>query len=335
MLKRRRSWWRRQPIFNLAILEEEEELKNQGGGGGGGGHHRLSDLPDSILTSILSRLKAREMMQTCILSKRWRNIWASACNIISSHAETWILYALKHNTKNLRIRLQLDEVIELRDCLFTSESLENLELFVEATEDANIKTDMIYLPRLRNLDFCSLALGGDFMEKLLFGCPASSQTLKHIFIRNCFVYDKQQVTVKLAICTPNVKYLRFHVMGDTKLEITFNGMCNVTTAHLTVYSSQFSNSHLLCSFSGLDYLHLSSNKFMEMLEEELKRCPTFHNLKNLSLGSCCVICAFVLMSPFLKRCPNLENLFLFHSEYSYKMEIIKTHSKQNYYFVTV
>ncbi|KAJ3671172.1 hypothetical protein LUZ60_008598 [Juncus effusus] len=38
---------------------------------------RLSSLPDSVLTEILSLLKAREMVQTCILSSRWRNLWAS------------------------------------------------------------------------------------------------------------------------------------------------------------------------------------------------------------------------------------------------------------------
>ncbi|KAJ4779320.1 F-box/RNI-like superfamily protein [Rhynchospora pubera] len=38
---------------------------------------RLSDLPNVLLIKILSSLKAREVAQTCILSKRWRNLWAS------------------------------------------------------------------------------------------------------------------------------------------------------------------------------------------------------------------------------------------------------------------
>ncbi|KAJ4759951.1 hypothetical protein LUZ62_070326 [Rhynchospora pubera] len=38
---------------------------------------RLSSLPDDILIHILSFLRTREAVQTCILSKRWRNTWAS------------------------------------------------------------------------------------------------------------------------------------------------------------------------------------------------------------------------------------------------------------------
>ncbi|XP_044960231.1 uncharacterized protein LOC123411368 isoform X1 [Hordeum vulgare subsp. vulgare] len=39
---------------------------------------RLSDLPDALLHHIMSFLKAWEMVGTCRLSRRWRNLWASA-----------------------------------------------------------------------------------------------------------------------------------------------------------------------------------------------------------------------------------------------------------------
>ncbi|KAG2566365.1 hypothetical protein PVAP13_7NG196491 [Panicum virgatum] len=40
-----------------------------------GGGDRLSALPDHLLHEIMSRMKARQMVQTCALSRRWRHLW--------------------------------------------------------------------------------------------------------------------------------------------------------------------------------------------------------------------------------------------------------------------
>lgn len=59
---------------------------NRAGGGASGGRgrgdpdpdaDRLSALPDSLLHQILSFLKAWEVVRTCMLSRRWRRVWAS------------------------------------------------------------------------------------------------------------------------------------------------------------------------------------------------------------------------------------------------------------------
>jgi len=44
---------------------------------GGGGDDRLSALPDCLLHEIMSRMKARQVVQTCVLSARWRHLWRS------------------------------------------------------------------------------------------------------------------------------------------------------------------------------------------------------------------------------------------------------------------
>uniref|UniRef100_A0ACD5VFT5 Uncharacterized protein n=1 Tax=Avena sativa TaxID=4498 RepID=A0ACD5VFT5_AVESA len=41
------------------------------------GGDRLSDLPDYLLHSVLSSLRSRQMVQTCLLSRRWRHLWRS------------------------------------------------------------------------------------------------------------------------------------------------------------------------------------------------------------------------------------------------------------------
>ncbi|CAO2189384.1 unnamed protein product [Urochloa humidicola] len=47
-------------------------------GGGDDGDDRLSGLPDEILVLIMGHLKAWEAVRTCVLSRRWRNLWAYA-----------------------------------------------------------------------------------------------------------------------------------------------------------------------------------------------------------------------------------------------------------------
>ncbi|PUZ47245.1 hypothetical protein GQ55_7G149100 [Panicum hallii var. hallii] len=40
-----------------------------------GGGDRLSALPDHLLHEVMSHMKARQMVQTCVLSRRWRHLW--------------------------------------------------------------------------------------------------------------------------------------------------------------------------------------------------------------------------------------------------------------------
>ncbi|CAN6228212.1 unnamed protein product [Urochloa humidicola] len=43
----------------------------------GDNRDRLSALPDSLLLEIMSHMKARQVVQTCVLSTRWRHLWRS------------------------------------------------------------------------------------------------------------------------------------------------------------------------------------------------------------------------------------------------------------------
>ncbi|CAL5007742.1 unnamed protein product [Urochloa decumbens] len=57
--------------------------RGRGRGGGRGGRvelaaDRLSALPDALLHHVMSFMKAWDVVRTCVLSRRWRNLWASA-----------------------------------------------------------------------------------------------------------------------------------------------------------------------------------------------------------------------------------------------------------------
>ncbi|KEH25353.1 F-box/RNI/FBD-like domain protein [Medicago truncatula] len=48
---------------------------------------RLSELPDCVLLHILSLLKTKHAVQTCILSTRWKNLWKRLSNLIVSSSQ--------------------------------------------------------------------------------------------------------------------------------------------------------------------------------------------------------------------------------------------------------
>lgn len=71
---------------------QEQEVDNEAGKGG---HYndqptkrskscldRISELPDSVLTYILSLLPTRDAVKTSVLSQRWRHMWALISSLI-------------------------------------------------------------------------------------------------------------------------------------------------------------------------------------------------------------------------------------------------------------
>lgn len=54
-----------------------------------GGEDRISDLHDDLLLRVLSLLPAHEAVRTCVLSRRWREVWKSTRILRFTKAEAW------------------------------------------------------------------------------------------------------------------------------------------------------------------------------------------------------------------------------------------------------
>ncbi|XP_047057975.1 uncharacterized protein LOC124664515, partial [Lolium rigidum] len=68
--------------------------------------------------------------------------------------------------------------------------------------------------------------------------------------------------------------------------------------------------HILESLSRATSLELLTDAGEVVLSRELKRCPTFSNLKTLSLGEWCMAADFDALIFLLQHSPNIERLFL-------------------------
>ncbi|KAJ4783371.1 FBD-associated F-box protein [Rhynchospora pubera] len=167
---------------------------------------RLSDLPDDLLLHIMCFLPTRLAVNTCILSKRWRNLWrylpclhfdayhddnfvqfiTSFFNLRSNcHIDTFQLHGLAMNHCWLATRPLVTQVLESRprvlsiksgvsswgqldfDSVFTCASVEKMEL----VEVFFPRKSPITLFNLKRLNLTRTELDGECVNNLISGCP--------------------------------------------------------------------------------------------------------------------------------------------------------------------
>ncbi|CAL5067923.1 unnamed protein product [Urochloa decumbens] len=64
------------------------------------GGDRLSALPDHLLHEIMSHMKARQMVQTCSLSRRWRRLWPNVPRLDIDQREFPVTFAPDRGYRN-------------------------------------------------------------------------------------------------------------------------------------------------------------------------------------------------------------------------------------------
>jgi len=182
---------------------------------------RLSKLPDEIIHRIFSTLDAKDVVQTSILSKRWRYIWISVpvLNFYdssfehSSLFEHFVHHFLSHRDSstnvsklNLECHSEIDDVDlvdSIIDCVTDTPSI------FTTIEILTIHAECVVM-KLPQLSVCSsltiLKLCFISTETTTFDFPS----LKHLYLCNCRFECGLENSLDLFQDCVNLEYLHFH-----------------------------------------------------------------------------------------------------------------------------
>ncbi|XP_012848319.1 PREDICTED: F-box/FBD/LRR-repeat protein At2g26030-like [Erythranthe guttata] len=189
---------------------------------------RLSDLPDSVLTHILSFLQTKDSVRTSVLARRWRYLWAYVPTLdfdgenkdfinkamllhivervntfrllldkdYSFHdypLDTWTAFAIMRRVQNLDLCLRFQVALPRR--LFTCKTLVHLSL---TSCGAIPKSGAVCLPSLKKLHLIRVRYEADeSLPYLISSCPVLEELLIESIMH----------LVSCIISSPTIKWL--------------------------------------------------------------------------------------------------------------------------------
>ncbi|KAJ3687688.1 hypothetical protein LUZ61_016852 [Rhynchospora tenuis] len=286
---------------------------------------RLSGLPDFLLIKILSSLKAREVAQTCILSKRWRHLWASVPCLHFDHAE----FSSKLSAESCErfkkfvssFLLSFDETYNLD--LFHLTCHGHTYFYDDITEAVGmwITQAVKYKPKTLKLEFSycmyltlpgSLFISDSLQELYLSLKHWLDVTPEVVYLPNlkrlnvCFVYIGEKYIKKILNGCPMLESLSVESSWLVTKDVSFGNMKRLSMTNCRELD-------VLSSCVNVEVLQIwSSSNLMDLLKVTIQNPMIFYKLKRLDLGTCCMNCAFGTLSSLLERTPKLETLILWH-----------------------
>ncbi|XP_056846212.1 F-box/LRR-repeat protein At3g59250-like [Raphanus sativus] len=304
---------------------------------------RISNLPEALISHILSFLPTEESALTSVLSKKWRYLFADRPNLdfdgslslkcghgVDPECVTnWVSNVLERGVSDLDLHVTLAGLC-LPSKVFISKSLERLK--IESENVISIDVEDVFLPKLKTLHINKVMLGkgGDCFEKVTSGChvleelvlinvysdfwnrSVSSKTLKRLILY-CIDYDKNPDSVSFD--TPNVVYLEYSDFVAGKYPMVNLGSLVEASIDLAMTSEQHeheSYEHLvgnvtdfLMGIRSVQTFYISANT-LEVLTFCCDHIPVFHNMIHLTIQT--RNSGWESLPALLKKCPNLETL---------------------------
>ncbi|KAL6226121.1 hypothetical protein ACLB2K_000086 [Fragaria x ananassa] len=252
---------------------------------GGDGEDKISQLPDGVLSHVLSFLPTKHAVRTSILSTRWKNIWASVHCL-----------DLEHYYCDER-RLQGDNVekIELPKTIFLCKTLVVLKLNLKSNCFIYAPPESGCFPNLKVLHIGVDCPDKDFMEKLFTFFPL----LEDLTIDG---YLSSAISGTFKLFVPELKRLSIEVDSNMSYEDPYEYYFSINAPKL--------------EFLNLKVYLLPSIIFdnaMSPVKAVASCIPDFDNLIHLKLvlHDCH---HWEVLAELLHRTPNLERLVLEHNE---------------------
>ncbi|EYU31632.1 hypothetical protein ABFS82_13G040000 [Erythranthe guttata] len=156
---------------------------------------RLSDLPDSVLTHILSFLPTKFSVRTSILGQRWRFLWAYVPNLIFRN----------DSQKSINRVLLLRKMQKVNTFCLSDD--DDRYRYINRENGAQCKKYQIWITFAveRNVQILHLCYSSWRDEDVLLGLPGclfTCKTLVHLKLESCGV-----IPVRVAVCFPRLKKL--------------------------------------------------------------------------------------------------------------------------------
>ncbi|RHN50462.1 putative F-box domain, leucine-rich repeat domain, L domain-containing protein [Medicago truncatula] len=223
---------------------------------------KLSDLPDCVLLHILSFLNTKYAVQTCILSKRWKNIWkclpsliigyshfkdlkgfeyfihgffgtrdcSTALQVLDFSEECYVGYQSHLEwivryafTHNVkRVRIDVRKVQHLQSYFFSCDTLTSLHICV-AFRQRTLFQNSLNFPALTYFFLGSFDFGVDDDGRVE---PFSAfKRLNSLILQNCRTLDKQNLCISSATLTNLTIDYGSWALGYCKFELYTPNLC--------------------------------------------------------------------------------------------------------------
>ncbi|EEC83264.1 hypothetical protein OsI_28595 [Oryza sativa Indica Group] len=283
---------------------------------------RLSDLPDTILHHIMSLLSAQEVARTCILSKRWKELSASApCLDICVDKfgmdrvrfSEFVAHLLLSRAPNSLHTFRLHSFAIDHASSWINRAIELKAQVLEFTE--YIRWESFYLdPQLmafasqylKCLKLTNVTLDSNAFEPLNHACPA----LENLQLSHCFLEVPEicsaslkkldimecSLLMNLQIQTPRLVSLRFRCL---QYKCSSCSRYPVITAAVT-----------LCDLPNAENIDLSCSGRQVTFGREIQKFPMYGKLTSISLGEWCLSDKISRLFCLLRHSPELKELTL-------------------------